>query len=59
MKEALQVLATIAIWLSVVGGWFTHVVVCIAAGKWGFLIAGALCFPIGIIHGVGVWMGAW
>lgn len=63
MKEWVSVLAVwfsvLAIWGSVLGGWLTHVIVCIAAGKWGFLIAGALFFPIGIIHGLGVWIGAW
>jgi len=42
-----------------VAAWLTHVVVCFQAGKWGFLIAGALFFPIAIVHGVGVWFGAW
>lgn len=37
--------------------WLTHVVVCISAGKWGFLIAGAIFFPIGCIHGTGIWFG--
>ncbi len=59
MKELFSILAVLAIWGSVLGGWLTHVIVCIAAGKWGFLIAGALFFPIGIIHGLGVWIGAW
>ena len=39
--------------------WVTHIVTCLTFGKWGFLIAGALFFPIGIIHGFGVWFGAW
>ena len=39
--------------------WITHVVVCIKAGSWGFLIAGAIFAPIGMIHGTGVWFGAW
>jgi len=37
--------------------WFTHVIVCLKAGAWGFLIAGALFFPIAIIHGAGIWFG--
>jgi hypothetical protein len=39
--------------------WITHVIVCIKAGSWGFLIAGAIFAPIGMIHGTGVWFGAW
>lgn len=39
--------------------WLTHIVTCLNEGLWGFLIAGALFFPIGIIHGIGIWMGVW
>ena len=38
--------------------WFTHVITCLADDRWGFLIAGAIMFPIGIIHGIGIWFGA-
>jgi hypothetical protein len=37
--------------------WLTHVVVCFAAGAWGFLIAGALFPPIGVVHGILIWLG--
>lgn len=37
--------------------WLTHVVTCLSTASWGFLIAGAIMFPIGIIHGVGIWFG--
>lgn len=39
--------------------WLTHIVVCLQNGEWGFLIAGALFFPIAIIHGFGIWLGVW
>jgi hypothetical protein len=39
--------------------WLTHVIVCLKSGSWGFLIAGAIFFPVGIVHGIGVWFGAW
>lgn len=39
--------------------WFTHVIVCIKAGLWLFLIAGAIFAPVAVVHGVGVWFGAW
>ena len=38
--------------------WFTHVIVCIQTATWGFLIAGAIFFPVAIVHGVGLWFGA-
>ena len=40
-------------------GWITHVAVCIKASLWGFLIAGAIFFPVGVIHGWGIWLGIW
>jgi len=41
------------------GAWFTHLFVCFTDDRWGFLIAGAIMFPIAIVHGVGIWFGAW
>jgi hypothetical protein len=43
------------IWL--VGSWLTHIVVCLQTASWGFLIAGAIVFPIAWIHGTGIWFG--
>lgn len=40
-----------------VAAWFTHLFTCLGAGLWGFLMAGALFFPIGIIHGFGIIIG--
>ena len=39
--------------------WFTHLFVCFSDDRWGFLIAGAIMFPIAIVHGVGIWFGVW
>ncbi len=41
------------------GAWITHVIVTIKAAAWLFLIAGAIFAPIGVVHGIGVWFGAW
>ena len=50
--------------LLVIGGlgwvfaaWMTHIVVCLQTAAWGFLIAGAIVFPIAWIHGTGIWLG--
>lgn len=40
-----------------IASWLTHVIVCLSEEAWGFLIAGAIMFPIAIIHGTGVWFG--
>lgn len=41
--------------------WVTHIVVCIQnidrAHEWMILVAGAIAFPVGIIHGMGYWFG--
>ena len=44
-------------WL--IAAWITHVVVCLKTASWGFLIAGAIMFPIAWVHGTGAWFGAW
>lgn len=41
----------------VVLAWFTHVVVSIQSASWLLLIAGAIVFPVGCVHGTGVWFG--
>ena len=51
--------AFLAILVWVFASWLTHVVVCLKAASWGFLIAGAIMFPVAVIHGTGVWFGAW
>ena len=35
--------------------WFTHLFYCFSHAAWGFLIAGAVFFPIGMIHGIYLW----
>ena len=43
----------------VIASWLTHVVVCIKTSSWGFLIAGAIFFPVAVVHGTGSWFGIW
>jgi hypothetical protein len=40
-----------------IAAWLTHVISCISAGAWGLLIAGSLLAPVGIVHGVMIWLG--
>lgn len=53
----------IGLWLIImitaVSAWVTHIVRCFSEDQWGFLIAGAIAAPIGMIHGVGIWFGWW
>ena len=58
-KGMLIVAFCICALLSLPAAWLTHLVVCFSDEKWGFLIAGAILFPIAIVHGFGIWLGAW
>ena len=44
--------------IALIFAWLTHIIVCLANGLWGFLVAGAIFFPIGIIHWIGLWFWA-
>ena len=43
------------VWL--VAAWLTHVFVSISSAKWILLLVGAIFFPIGCVHGTGIWFG--
>lgn len=45
------------IWL--IAAWFTHLYTCFTEQAWGFLIGGAIFFPVAWVHGTGVWFGIW
>jgi len=45
--------------IGAVTAWLTHPFVCFTDDRWGFLIAGAIMFPVAIVHGVGIWFGVW
>ena len=49
---------SVLIVIALIAAWFTHVIVCIGEETWGFLIAGAIFFPVAIVHGIGIWFGA-
>lgn len=39
--------------------WLTSIVFCAVSGQRPLLIAAAAFFPVGIVHGIGVWLGGW
>lgn len=49
-----DVIGPVLLFLSVCA-WLTHIFTCFAESMWGFLVAGALFFPIGILHGFYLW----
>ena len=44
--------------LTAIGAWLTSIIHCISNEKYILLIADVLFGPIGVIHGVGLWLGA-
>lgn len=50
-------MTSVFIYLVIFAAWLTHIIVCLKTASWGFLIAGAIFFPIGFIHGVTIWFG--
>lgn len=43
------------IWFMCIGAWLNHIITCFGQNLWGFLIAGALFPPLGILHGIYLW----
>lgn len=41
-----------------IAAWIQHIVTCIAEEAWILMLFGAFFFPIGVIHGIGIWLGA-
>lgn len=55
-----KTLVTLAgMWLLIYAAWLTSIVFCSANDHRPLLIAAATFFPIGVVHGVGVWFGGW
>lgn len=57
MPAAIAALVAVTAWLLAAAAWITHVVVCIKASAWILLLFGCIIFPVGVIHGWGVWLG--
>jgi hypothetical protein len=55
--STLMTLATM--WLFTYAAWLTSIVFCSANGQRSLLIVGATFFPVGVVHGIGVWFGGW
>lgn len=60
MRELLAIfggLLAIGFWGAALAAWVTHVIVCIKASAWVLLLFGCIVAPVGVIHGIGVWVG--
>jgi hypothetical protein len=49
----------LSVTLFMYSAWLTSIVFCAANGHRPLLIAAAIFFPIGVVHGFGVWLGDW
>ena len=53
----MKTFAMVLLWLAVIAGWITHIVVAIQAQAWVFMIVGILLGPLAVIHGWATWLG--
>lgn len=52
--------AGIVLFLALVySAWLTSIIFCATNGHRPLMIAGATFFPVGVVHGIGVWFGGW
>ena len=59
LTQALGCLWTLIVTVPFFAAWLQHLYTCFTQDRWGILIAGAICFPVGIVHGFGIWFGFW
>ena len=59
MSDNTKAILLFALFLTLPAAWLTHLVRCFTAEQWGFLIGGAIFFPVAIVHGFGIWLGVW
>lgn len=52
-------IATVCLFIFFLAAWVQHLYTCFTEEAWGFLVAGAIFVPVAIVHGAGVWFGAW
>lgn len=59
MSAAIGGILAVAFFALTFAAWIQHLYTCFTTNRWGFLIAGAIFFPIAVIHGFGIWLGVW
>lgn len=52
------IFAIVALFAALFAAYVTHVIVTIKSASWILLAFGCIVPPIGIIHGIGSWFGA-
>ena len=59
MSDFLESTFALALMALVVSAWFTHIFVTISDDRIALLLAGVFFPPIGVVHGIGVFIGVW
>jgi len=53
-------MCVLGLWcMTMYAAWLSSIVFCAAHGMRPLLIASASFFPIGVVHGIGIWFGGW
>ena len=58
-RDLLPGFCFLAFSVAAIAGSFQNVYTCFSEGRWRLLIGGGLFFPLGALHGWGVWTGLW
>lgn len=46
-------------WIITYAAWLTSIVFCASNHLRPLLVASAAVYPVGVVHGIGVWFGGW
>lgn len=57
--DYLPIVAGFVVMPTCIAAMVTHVVVCVSTNWAALLIVGLVFPPVGIIHGIGIWLGGW
>jgi hypothetical protein len=57
--RAFDLIITIFFYLLPLAGLVLHIITCLYEDRVGLLIAGIIIFPIGVVHGWGLWLELW
>ena len=58
MNSITSALFVLGFIFTIFASWITHVIVSIQTASWVLLVVGIFVPPIGWVHGIGYWFGA-
>lgn len=57
MKDAIKIILCLALIVAVPAAYIQHFISTIQAEQWVVLVIGAIMPPLGVLHGILVWLG--